>query len=290
MNTPSSMTALEKLFQKLSVALSTNNEENYRALWHPESYTRNLVGESGWSGDAVFTQAANGQWTLLPELGDVEELENPSAFLIGCYVQNQEAPDQEAEAYVYTLIGQDAFSKNLWLLGVGEHREEVLGLWTRLNENEDAPVNNAETEKEETYDNLSPILSTEEAALELIKTLNTALEQQDEQAFASQWLLRGYKHNLVGTSGLPGHEFYIQAAGGQWQLNALLEYASMFDNPEGVLIPCEVWLRVPDMPKPNDERYLLLVNANGQLKAIVIGANITELRHLFLSYKGDVMA
>ena len=85
------MNSLEKLFDSLSKALQTNNEGDFRALWHPESYTRNLVGGSGLSGDAVFTQAANGRWTLLPELGDIENLENPTAFLLGCYVKNQSA-------------------------------------------------------------------------------------------------------------------------------------------------------------------------------------------------------
>lgn len=284
------MRALEKLFQKLSQAIQSNDESEYRNLWHPESYTRNLVGANGWSGDAVFTQAANGRWTLLPEFGDVENLENPTAFLVGCYIQNQDQPDEEAEEYVYALIGQDAFTKNLWLLGVGENREEVLGLWTRLNENEDAPVNGAESEPEEKFDNISPILSTEEAALAIITQLNETLKSQDEQAFADHWIFRGYKHNLVGESGLPGHEFYIQAAAGIWQLKPLLEYASMFDNPEGILIPCQIWLGMPDMPKADDERYLLLVNSLGKLKALGIGSNITELRHLFLSYKGEVMA
>lgn len=282
------MTNLEKLFKTLSQALKTNSEGDFRALWHPESYTRNLVGGSGLSGDAVFTQAANGRWTLIPELGDVESLEQPTAYLLGCYIKNQENPEHEAEDYVYALIGQDSLTKNLWLLGIGENREEVLGLWTRLNENEEAPSVQA-TENEKKYDNISPLLSTEEAALELIRKLNHALEKQDEQLFATQWLLRGYKHNLVGTSGLPGHEFYIQAAG-QWQLKPQLEYASMFDNPEGILIPCQIWLGMTDLPRQDDERYLLFVNAAGSLKVLGIGSNLTEMRHLFLSYKGEVMA
>jgi hypothetical protein len=44
-----------------------------------------------------------------------------------------------------------------------------------------------------------------------------------------------------------------------------------------------------DIPKNNDERMLLLVNSNGSLKALGMGTDLSEMRHLYLSYKGEAL-
>jgi hypothetical protein len=281
---------LQQFFRSFKAALTQNSESNFRALWHPESFSRNLVGGSGLSGDAVFTQAVNGQWTLVPDMQTLEVLEGPMAYFLACDLKDiSPANKSEAIDRVYVLLGQDQVTKNLWLLGAGESKKEVLQLWERLSENEHAPSDQAIDEEDLVDEDVLPLLSTEEAALEIINKLNRALEKGDEQAFADQWLFRGYQHNLAGKGGLPGHEFFTQLKESHSNIKALLEYATLFDNPEGILIPINLWLRQLDMAKANDERLLLLVNVQKELKVLGVGTNLTEMRHLYLSYKGDVM-
>ncbi len=282
---------LQSFFRNFRTALKANSEGNFRALWHPESYTRNLVGGSGLSGDAVFTQAINGQWTLEPDLQTLELLEEPMAYLLGCKLKDlyPGAEPSVVRDYVYVLLGQDQASQNLWLLGAGESKEEVMQLWERLSENEHAPSDEPLDEEDQVDPNVLPLLSTEEAALQLIKDLNNALDQQQEQAFAALWVFKGYQHNLAGKGGIPGHEFYIQLREQQCHIKALLEYATLFDSPEGILIPINLWLKQIHKAKLNDERLLLLVNVQGALKILGVGTQLTEMRHLYLSHKSNVM-
>lgn len=282
---------LQQFFRSFKASLSQNSESNFRALWHPESYTRNLIGGSGLSGDAVFTQAINGQWTLVPDMQSLEVLQDPMAYFLACDLQDIK-PKAKAENIdrVFVLLGQDQLSKNLWLLAAGESKEEVLALWKRLSENKHAPSDHPIDEEDLVDKDLLPLLSTEEAALEIIKKLNESLENKDEDTFQSLWLRSGYQHNLAGKGGLPGHEFYTQLKESQLSIKALLEYATFFDNPEGILIPLNLWLKQLNIPKANDERLLLIVNVQTELRILGVGTELTEMRHLYLSYKGDVMA
>jgi hypothetical protein len=276
---------IQSLFKALSTALKNNNEESFKHLWHTESYTRNLVGPDGMSGDAVFTQAVNGSFTLIPELNDVEELEDPDAYIIGCYLKPNEVSSTDNVDYRYILIGKDK-TQQLFLWAMGETKEALLGLWSRLSQNAAATHS---VENVINPENIAPIISMEEAALELIKELNIAIFNNNEQLFSQYWLPRAYHFNLSADGGLSGREFYTQAVSQQWQLKGLLEYASLYDHPEAILIPCQLWLKMLEIPKNNDERMLLLVNSNGSLKALGMGTDLSEMRHLYLSFKGEAL-
>jgi hypothetical protein len=277
--------ALEQLFNTLNEALKHNNDATFRSLWHAESYTRNLVGPEGWSGDALFTEAINSGLSLVPELNDIEILEEPNAYLVGCYLKKEEeTDDSENNDYCYLLVMPDKISQALYIWGAGSANEAVAGLWNRLSEQPAAASFAQETKQEEA----APIISIEEAAIALIEKINSALDHKNEQNFAGYWLPRAYHHNLCGEGGLSGKEFATQATEGKWQLKAQMQYASVFENPEAILIPCEIWLSALDMPKANDERFLLLVNSNSEIKILGLGVDMSEMRHLYLSYKNEV--
>jgi hypothetical protein len=123
------------LFATLEAALRAGDEAAFKAGWHPDGYTENLVGGSGVSGERVFKQGSHKQWYLKPNMSMLKSPGRCGPWIVPADIWSWR--DERAVDHVdVSLIWHDG----AWLiLGAGEEPAEVEALARRLEAGQPLP-------------------------------------------------------------------------------------------------------------------------------------------------------
>lgn len=272
------MSKIHNYISGFNVFLNNKNEKEFKAIWHPETYSRNISGPEGKSGENVFLEFSENP-DLSFEVIDIEYFEESEFYIVGVYVFNNKNRDV---SLFYNFLLLEKNNDNFLVRAFSESKEELEGLISDMSDRKQ-PVFYFEGEHNNTE--IATEFSTEASVSKLFLALNAALDKKEEQSFANHWIGRAYYHNLCGEGGISGQELFTQAKNAAWHINPLLEYASQFDDPEALLLPISIWLSLMEMKKPGDDALMLLIKKADSYKIIGFGTDLSSMRLLYLKYK-----
>ncbi len=131
---------LKAPFEAMEKGIRENDEKLFKAQWHADAYTKNLVGGSGIAGEGVFKQGARKKWFPKPDLTKAQDLGDGAAFIVPCEIWNWEkekSVDKVDMLLVKTEVTVDEKKTTvLVVLGGGEKAEEVKALAERWQKKE----------------------------------------------------------------------------------------------------------------------------------------------------------
>lgn len=223
--------------------------------------------------DAPFLSAADFFQTCL-ELGDAirlgeEERLNEHQLLV------------EVEFY----LGQnERYNDSLWLLLV----EEAAGLkiWAAAESAAAEALKMLGTEQEEESEKIIDLPLAEEEVSDFLSHFEQLLKEEDMPGLEARCCSKAFNHNLAGPGGLAVEEFCRLRALYRWSLQAWPDYATEFKEEKALLLP--ISCNHPQAARYNRELLLLLIYQD-EWKILGIGAELREMRHLFLSFKQGLL-
>lgn len=129
---PPSKQGIKDLFAQMEQGLREQKEELFKAQWHPEGYSQNLVGGSGIPGRAVYRQGSRKGWFLKPDLDKLQALPGRlgGPWIVRCDVWSwkKERAVDEIHALLVHMRGK---TRKMVMLGGGERLDEVIALGRR---------------------------------------------------------------------------------------------------------------------------------------------------------------
>ena len=224
--------------------------------------------------DAPFLSASDFFQTCL-ELGD--------AIRLG---QEERLDEQHLLLEVEFYLGQkESYNDSLWLLLV----EETAGLkiWAAA-ESAAAEALQAiwESQQSTIEEKTVHLAAAEEEVQDFLTDFEQLLQAEDMEGLAARSSSKAFNHNLAGTGGLAVEEFCRLRALYRWEIQAWPDYATEFKEEKALLLP--ISCSHPQAARYNRELLLLLVYQN-EWKILGIGAELREMRHLFLSFKQGLL-
>lgn len=118
---------MNEIFADMEKGIREKDEDLFKKHWHTNGYSKNLVGNSGLSGERVFEQGSRKKWFLKPDLSKTEKIEKVTIVPTEIYAWEREKKVDE----VYLAIAENDGS--LKVLGGGENLDEVKDLAERFN-------------------------------------------------------------------------------------------------------------------------------------------------------------
>lgn len=128
----------------------------------------------------------------------------------------------------------------------------------------------------------TPTPTTKSTPQQLFQTMKIALEKKDQATFASQWDSRGYKSNLVGSSGLPGRAVFSQGSRKAWYLKPDFKKTTTVTK-EILVLPCAIWSL--KAKRAVDEVHAVIVLVKEKWLILGAGENKKEVLSLAQKYK-----
>jgi hypothetical protein len=116
--------------------------------------------------------------------------------------------------------------------------------------------------------------------------LEVALKAASEPAFKRRWHPLGYAKNLVGGSGLAGHQVFTQGSTKHWALRPEMKTLRGVTRGEPWILRCDVWSW--DQRRPVDSVWALVATHEGVGKVIGAGevlADVEALAHRWADNK-----
>jgi hypothetical protein len=115
------------IFADMENGIKNMDENLFKKHWHPEGYSRNLVGGSGLAGNRVFEQGSRKKWYPRRTSGQTEKIGRVEIVSTEIYAWERDKKVDE----IYFAIAEN--KGKLEILGGGEDLAEVKSLAERFN-------------------------------------------------------------------------------------------------------------------------------------------------------------
>lgn len=111
-------------FSKLTIAITAKDAEAAAHAFQKDAWQTNLVGSSGLSGEAIYTQGSSSRWSLVPTAPPL--MVSPQVALVPCSIQSLDDQKELDRVIAVVVSGELGWR----ILGAGENEEQVRTLAT----------------------------------------------------------------------------------------------------------------------------------------------------------------
>jgi hypothetical protein len=120
---------MTKPVTELQKAIQDKNRAAFKALWHADGYAKNLVGQSGLSGEQVFDQATRKGWFPRPVPARLHQDGRGGPYVMPIEIYSPSEQRVLGKGWVLPVWLEAG--KRWVILGGGEKLEEVVALGRR---------------------------------------------------------------------------------------------------------------------------------------------------------------